>query len=100
MNEVNVKEARARIDALDKIATARGRRERAGVEIRTEDKIAKVENARMRAEGYLRVRDHLKHIVEESCYGISAEELESVEFICEQLNELSKAVWIESVNQE
>lgn len=97
MNEVNVKEARERIDVLDKIATARGRRERAGVEIRTENKTAKVEDARMRAEGYLRVRDHLKTIVEESCYCISTEELESVEFICEQLEDLSKRAWIEAI---
>lgn len=80
-------------EALEKInvSTARGRRTLDKREINIDaDKCDVCTNASERADGYINVAMRLRRVVENSPVGIPEGELESVEFIMEQLEGLSR----------
>ena len=73
------------------VATARGRRTLIRRQIEwSADKEDCAIGARSRADGYLDTAKHLRHIVTQNHDGITDDELESAEFIMEQLEDLSR----------
>jgi len=87
MRTSDIREALENID----VATARGRRVLDKREIDIKPCDAQVSNnASCRADGYIEVAKKLRAVVEMSPVGIPDGELESVEFIMEQLEGLAR----------
>ena len=73
------------------VATARGRRIAEGRQIDMTAEPYEVKgHAIRRAENYIEVAEHLKSIVSDAPKGITDKELEMVEFIIEQLEDVSR----------
>ena len=90
MEKYEIKEA---LNFMD-VATARGRAMSIGKGIPLEPKHdEKLMATQCRAEGYLNKSDEIAQMVRMRSAGITKEELESVEFIREQLRDLAKKAY-------
>ena len=73
------------------VATARGRRVAEGRQIdMTADAHEVKRNALIRGEGYIEVAEYVRNVVTNDPKGITDRELEMVEFIIEQLEDVSR----------
>lgn len=87
MNKEEIREALDRID----VSTARGRRSLNGRAIYlgpSEETVT--DNAIARSQGYISIAESIRRTIEINGAGITADELEAVEFVIEQIEELSR----------
>lgn len=100
MNEIKTNEIKELMERME-VATARGRAEINGRAISLEpDKNESSYQARTRADLYVCTAKELANGVGLNRAGMSADELESVEFIREQLIDLAKNVCVKMIEQE
>lgn len=97
---MEINEIKSMMEKME-VATARGRAEMNGRAINLDpDRSEKTYQARTRSDMYISASNELAHGVSMNRSGMSAEELEKVEFIREQLIDLAKDVCLKMIEQE
>ena len=98
MESVTVNEIKSILGKMD-VATARGRAEVNGRAINLEPPRIEIERAaRGRAGAYADMAKTLCEAVRANRVGLSDAELERVEFVREQLTDLAKSVYVETIS--